>query len=147
MDRSDWLLLLISRDALGVEGPDSLDPVRIQKGMFLLSQRGPARGLYDFRPYNWGPFSRDVYNDLDRLVGLGIAVSEHVPGQSWCRYSLSERGEQRAAEVAVGSDKQSLRWMAELRRFLTARSFGQLLEDVYREFPQYATRSRFASKA
>lgn len=53
-DRSDWLLLLLDRAALEASGPDELDPVRIQKGMFLLSERGSARGLYNFRAYDWG---------------------------------------------------------------------------------------------
>ncbi|MGO9343405.1 MAG: hypothetical protein ACLP6E_12940 [Acidimicrobiales bacterium] len=80
------------RPLLGVEGPDALDPVRIQKGIFLLSERGPAQGVYQFRPYNWGPFSPALYGDLDLLCRLGYLKTEQVPGRTWKRYSVTLRG-------------------------------------------------------
>ena len=99
--RPDWALLLIANEALGVEGPETLDPVRIQKGMFLLSMRGPrgAGDLYRFRPYNWGPFSSDLYGDLDFLVATGALTREHVSGRTWDRFRANGTGDIKSQEV------------------------------------------------
>jgi uncharacterized protein len=141
-ERSDWLLLLLSRDVLGVEGPDYLDPVRIQKGMFLLSERGPAPGAYSFRPYNWGPFSPAIYADVDSLVQDGLVRAEPVPGQSWHRYYTTAQGEARARHMAERIGESNVEWLAQTRRFLTTRGFARLLKDLYDQYPDYATRSQ-----
>jgi hypothetical protein len=143
-ERDDWLLLLIDRDALEADSPKSLDPVRIQKGLFLLSMRGPARDLYSFIPYSWGPFSREVYRDLDGLVAKGLLRREPVPGQNWVRYSVTETGHERAQAFAKNLSAPDRDWLARVRRYLTDRSFGQLLREIYDAYPQYATRSRLS---
>jgi hypothetical protein len=104
-DRSDWLLLLLDRAALEASGPDELDPVRIQKGMFLLSERGPARGLYNFRAYDWGPFSSAIHADLDALTQQGYLDESRVRGRTWSTYRVTVRGHELAVEKAgrVGS--------------------------------------------
>jgi uncharacterized protein YwgA len=143
MNRSDWLLLLLDKVALDVDGPDSLDPVRIQKGMFLLSKRGPAPEAYHFKPYNWGPFSRDVYADLDALQSSGLISAQWPAGQNWARYEPTQEGHARAAALVESLDEAHVTWMREARAFLTTRSFSRLLEDVYELFPEYATQSHF----
>lgn len=143
MGRSDWLLLLLSPDALGAGGPEGLDPVRIQKGMFLLSKMGPSRDVYEFKPYHWGPFSRDIYSDLDALAARGLVSKEPVPGQSWSRWQATAMGEEHAEEFGRTLSPKAVGWVARLRRFLTTRSFNKLLDDVYEEFPEFAVRSQF----
>lgn len=145
MDRSDWILLLVSKAATGADGPDELDPIRIQKGMFLLGERGPARNLYAFRPYNWGPFSRDIYQDLDRLVSRGLLNAKQQPGQSWKRYSATLAGDEVASRLAGTLDGSSVAWMQQCRQFLTERTFSRLLKDVYEAYPGMATKSHFQS--
>jgi len=144
MNRADWILLLLDKDGLQVDGPDAMDPVRIQKGMFLLNERGPAPGLYTFRPYNWGPFSSDVYRDLDTLVEAGLVSATPMPGRSWSVYALTAQGRAVARTVASEAGTDAEQWIAQLRRFLTERSFARLLRDVYAAYPGMATRSHFA---
>ena len=142
VDRHDWLLLLLDKSALGLDGPTKLDPVRIQKGMFLLSKVGPAPGLYEFRPYHWGPFSRDVYSDLNMLQARGLVKSLRVPGQSWSTYTVTPLGESRAMQIGEQLDPGQVEWVRKLRLFLTTRSFKKLLTDVYNQFPEFASKSR-----
>lgn len=144
LDRSDWLLLLLDKAALRADGPDELDPVRIQKGMFLLSERGPARGLYDFRAYDWGPFSSAIYTDLTTLTQHGYLSEERVLGRTWSTYRVTTRGHERAAAAAAAQvGTTSIAWLRQAREFLTTRSFAQLLRDVYTLYPDYAVNSRF----
>lgn len=143
LGRSDWLLLLLDKDALGAQGPQELDPVRIQKGMFLLSERGPARGLYGFRAYDWGPFSSAIYADLDTLTRHGYLSEERVLGRSWSTYKITIRGHEQAAAMASQLDGQAIAWLRQAREFLTTRSFAQLLREIYDLYPDYAVNSRF----
>ena len=142
-DRSDWLVLLLDRAALEASGPDELDPVRIQKGMFLLSERGPARGLYNFRAYDWGPFSSAIYADLDALTQRGYLDESRMRGRTWSTYRVTARGHELAVEKAGRVGSTTVGWLRKAREFLTTRSFAQLLRDIYAEYPNYAVNSRF----
>lgn len=144
LDPADWLLLLLDRAALGAHGSDELDPVRIQKGMFLLSKRGPATSdLYSFRPYDWGPFSSGIYADLASLTRQGLLVEEKKIGRTWSTYRVTPRGHERALRAAARIGEPSTGWLKQAREFLTTRSFAQLLRDVYAMYPDMAVNSRF----
>jgi uncharacterized protein YwgA len=143
LQRSDWLLLLLDRDVLGAQGPDELDPVRVQKGMFLLSKRGPARDLYDFQAYDWGPFSSAIYTDLASLTRQGYLTEERVLGRTWSTYRVTARGHERASAAATQVGDTATAWLRQAREFLTTRSFAQLLREVYSLYPDYAVNSRF----
>jgi hypothetical protein len=142
-DRFGWLLLLLDRDALQASGPADLDPVRVQKGMFLLSERGPARDLYAFRAYDWGPFSSAIYADLDSLTQQNYLEESTVPGRTWSTYRPTANGHAAAVAFAEQIGPDSAAWLRSARDFLTTRSFAQLLRDVYAAYPAYAVNSRF----
>lgn len=142
LNRKDWLLLFVSSETLGLP-PTSLDPVRIQKGMFLLSKRGPARDLYQFEPYNWGPFSAQVYADLDDLIAEGLVQPEEAPGRSWSSFRVTGSGEKVATGLTSEISKDDVDWLNRARRFVTGNSFASLLNKIYAAYPEYATRSKF----
>ncbi|MCL5736925.1 MAG: hypothetical protein M1274_15370 [Actinobacteria bacterium] len=134
---------------LGSGESPNLDPVRIMKGLFLLTMETPntwlsPSGRYRFEPYHYGPFSIDVYQDLDVLDDLGYLDRAPVPGQSWCHYSLTPGGKSVAAECASGMDQRLLCYMAQLRKYVTDLSFRSLLKAVYDRYPAYAEKSVFA---
>lgn len=126
---------------MGATQADGLDPVRIQKGMFLLSKRGPARDVYSFRPYNWGPFSADIYRDLDALEAEGLLQGEQVPGRTWRLFTTTPQGEDRARQVAQTLNPEHLQWLSRTRQFVGTRSFTKLLREIYSAYPEYAGKS------
>jgi uncharacterized protein YwgA len=144
MERRDWLLVLAA-----LKGPAvGLDPVRLQKGMFLLAHEGgvPADEAYHFEPYNYGPMSRELYRDLDALEAAGLVERVDVPGQSWQRYRASERGlaaAQALINQAGPETQDSARRLYEIKRDISAKTFSGLLSDVYERYPLYATKSVF----
>jgi hypothetical protein len=138
--RQQWLLLFISGTALGTED-SPLDPVRIQKGLFLLEMSGRAGHLYDFQPYNWGPFSAEIYRDLDTLVASGFVAEDPVPGHTWRQYRTTAHGESQARQFATAAPADTLDWLARARLYVTGQPFARLLRDIYRRFPQYAAQS------
>jgi uncharacterized protein YwgA len=125
-------------------GP-ALDPVRIQKSLFLITQRNliPSDQRYTFEPYNYGPYSFAARDDLDALVAEGLAAQYGVPGYSWSRYHLTDRGLARLRELFVHTDNGCLEEAAAVKQHVADVSFNTLLSEVYEEFPDYATRSVF----
>jgi uncharacterized protein YwgA len=115
------------------------------KGLFLLSREGPGelRNLYAFKPYDYGPFDKAVYLDIEELTGEGLTRSEGVPYSSRKVYRLTEVGEARAESIRRGMDLPALKAIDGTKRLVTGMSFNQLLRYVYERHPDMATRSRF----
>ena len=145
MRARDWLLLLIASETGSRSG---LDPVRLQKGMFLFAQETalPRRERYRFVPYNYGPMSRGLYRGLRDLVRAGWVERRGVPGLGWSRYAVTPAGAARAAELeaALGPRARTrLEALRAIRERIATQSFGALLTDVYDRYPGYATHSVF----
>jgi uncharacterized protein YwgA len=148
MSRRDWLLVLCAYQG----APRGLDPVRIQKGMFLFSRSGtrPSAQHYDFRPYDYGPMSPQIYKDLDALVQVGLLEARAVPGKQWARYVATARGRRVAAERlkvrTSAEDKASAQRLFEIKRSIADVSFNELLQRVYDEHPDMAVNSVFPQR-
>jgi uncharacterized protein len=144
LKRENWLLLLLG---LKTDSPlhVALDPVRIQKGMFLLAQESdlPIGQRYEFQPYNWGPYSRELRRDLDRLVSEGLVAAQEVPGYSWKQYSLSHAGLATARQTLATASRAAVALLLDIRRRVTDVTFEELLKDVYSKYPEYAVNSLF----
>jgi uncharacterized protein len=142
MARADWVLLLLG--FRGVDG-QGLDPVRVQKGMFLFAQESgaPSEECYEFEAYNYGPYSFALRNDLDRLVAEGLVAAEAVLGYTWKRYKLTAEGMRKAKKVNRKADRHVARKLFQIKQTVSGKSFNKLLREVYDEYPEFATRSIF----
>jgi uncharacterized protein YwgA len=142
MSRRDWLLLF-----LGFKGADgaALDPVRVQKGMFLFANEAgaPPAERYEFEPYNYGPYSFDLRSDLGQLVREGLATAEPVPGYTWSRYKLTGDGMAKAKDLRDKAPRKFARKLFEIKQSVTSQSFNALLRDVYDRYPEFAANSIF----
>ncbi|MGH2957602.1 MAG: hypothetical protein ACRDL6_11485 [Solirubrobacterales bacterium] len=137
----DWLLLLIALPG----APQGLDPVRLQKGAFLLAREAglsPSEA-YSFEPYNYGPMSRPLYGDVERLCREGLAERRPVEGYSWGRLKPTERGRDRARGFGARADPSTLAHLRRIKHRISAMTFAELLDDLYERYPEYATRSVF----
>ena len=123
MTAKDWLLVFIACDEASdgerAEAP-GLDPVRLQKGMFLLAREGglPVRQRYRFIPYNYGPMSRGVYRDVGLLADERLLAERPVPGYTWGRLVATERGRALARELVAQDAAATPERLAALRRAL-----------------------------
>ena len=99
--RKDIILLLLYVPGVsGTIGEPIKGRTRLMKGIFLFNQelakrfrRGlvPAEGeVYEFFPWSFGPFSRDVYSDLDFLIGMAYVQAEMVESQGASEETVSE---------------------------------------------------------
>lgn len=144
MTPSDWLLLLIAARP----NRQGLDPIRLQKGMFLLAREGgiAARERYWFVPYNYGPMSPALYRDLERMEEEGLVERALVLDESWRRLTVTEAGMERARNLRRRARRRSPEGVTELsriKRAIVRMTFAELIADVYRRYPYFARRSVF----
>jgi uncharacterized protein YwgA len=126
--------------------PSGLDPVRIQKGMFLLAKEGglPEDEVYDFGAYHYGPMSSAVYDDVDELEAAGLIRGEKVPGYSWKRYRPTTKGIEAARAMKGEASRDGVRKLFEIKQHVVSKTFSGLLREIYAKYPEYASRSVFS---
>ncbi len=139
MTASDWLLLLFD----GAERP--LDRVRIQKAMFLFAMRSKADDSekYEFVPYNYGPFSFEIYPDLAHFERAGWIEDKNGRLASFPAYMLTLAGERRASELKMEAPTERLEFLRGIRSWVQERGFSRLLDDIYERYPEFAVNSVF----
>lgn len=140
------LPLLLADSVAASRGDYPLDRIRLQKALFLVSMRGPARwaGTYDYKPYDWGPYCRDVTRDMAGLVRAGLVRVEPFPGSTHGQYVTTRSGRRESERARAAVDGTEARFLDEVRRYVTGLSFNALLREVYSEYPDYAVNSKFS---
>lgn len=146
MRRDDLPLMLASAPVAGDGETQPLDRIRMQKAVFIAEQRGPDgwTGLYKFQPYNWGPFSRQLSSDLDRLQEKELLTTELGRFGRYPAFVTTALGELRAAEAWLQLPATHKGFLKDVRAFVATRSFNDLLRDVYAAFPMFAINSQFS---
>lgn len=146
VDRRALPLLLASARFASDAETEPLDRLRMQKGVFLLEMNGPAewRDLYPFKPYDWGPFSRDLIRDLPAMAEEGLITEERLPRRGYPAYRTTEPGEMVVADALRTLPPTRVEFVRRVRQFVTTRAFSRLLRDVYEVYPEYALKSRFS---
>jgi uncharacterized protein len=84
VNQNDLALVLVSRLAGRPGERYPLDRIRVQKAVFLLTQRGSQswRSLYFYKPYNWGPYSVQLAFDMNLMESMGLVETTDAPGAS-----------------------------------------------------------------
>jgi len=138
MERKDWILVLLHATEGG-----HLDRVRIVKGLFLLSQESPEplENFYSFYPYLYGPFSSEIYSDLDELIEENLIAIDLKIAPSWSQYRLTDKGSSRAKELWKALSKPIRQKLSEIAKNVLSLSFSKLLTYVYGKYPDYARES------
>jgi uncharacterized protein YwgA len=142
MQPHDRLLLFIALDG----APGGLDPIRLQKGMFLfaMDDGSDPSEAYDFVPYNYGPMSAQIYRDLESLAEQGLIEAKEVQGQSWSRYIATESGLVAARDLLSKEPSEATaRLLYGIKADVSSHTYKEVLEDVYDRFPEYASKSVF----
>jgi hypothetical protein len=143
--RSEWLILLTALEG----APGGLDPVRLQQSLFLFSRCPgvPLRSKYAFEPGVYGAISDELYEDLDRLVEERMLEPEPVKGAHWSLYKPIDATFERATRILRRAEADDLvdaaRQLAQIKQYVSSVGFGELLERVYAEHPEFAANSVF----
>jgi hypothetical protein len=142
---SEWLVLFTALEGV----PEGLDPVRLQQSLFLFSRCPdlPAQSKYAFEPGVYGAISDELYEDLDRLVDERMLEPVPVKGAHWSLYKPIDATFERATRILRRAEADEVvdatRQLAEIKRYVSSVGFGELLERVYAEHPEFAANSVF----
>ena len=130
--------------ALSVAGGATHTPVQVQKLFFLIDQeisKHIGGKHFDFEPYNYGPFDRAVYQELEMLAAKGYV--EFVPQSTWSSYRLTEDGQAKGEEYLAKLDKKAVSYIRDVSEFVRSLSFTQLVSAIYKAYPKMRENSVF----
>jgi hypothetical protein len=135
--------MVLAALAAGGDGA-AFSPVQAQKLFFLIDRElaafvdGPH---FDFQPYDYGPFDRMVYQELERLSHQGLAEIERRGHYRIYRLSGAGLEQGRAALNLVGVDVRQ--YLAQLATWVRSLSFQQLVAAIYNRYPEMKVNSVF----
>ncbi|MCW5556797.1 MAG: hypothetical protein KIT22_03000 [Verrucomicrobiae bacterium] len=128
--------------------PDHLySPVQVQKLFFLIDklvtpQMG-ARPFFDFQPYHYGPFDRNVYEEIEHLENDGLVEIVRDQDLRKRRFRLLPGGKDEGATVLNLLKPEVQAFVRNLSEFVRNTSFPQLVSAIYQKFPEMKARSVF----
>lgn len=108
-----------------------------------LSDNLPALKFYDdWKPLRYGPFSRNLSNDIEKCVGDRTICKETVdPDRKIYRYALTIKGRAQWRKMMnrftseIGAMREKISYMQTIRLEL-------LVKEIYRAYPEYAAHSK-----
>jgi uncharacterized phage-associated protein len=169
------MMLLAAPGSRGKEGEAVQGTTRLQKLLFLIEHEAnirPAKGKdFDFTAWKFGPVSKDLYDDLEKLENLGLLESEPVSQASTTeldeyglsfddlmgeegsqsrdnfeekRYRLTPKGSQWVRDHETS--KETADKIRRIKEKYGALSLQDLLHYVYTRFPNMTTASEIKGK-
>ena len=165
LDREDILLLLMS--ALSACGTKQrvAGITRLEKMMFLLQKEtafsGKLQNKFNFEPWKFGPFSREIYEDLDLLASLGLVEAEVQELPSYAEYteedklieqedfepivqklfSLTDRGCRVAEKLRAAISEKDWAEVGQLKKRFEKVPLTRLIQYVYQKYPETTSKS------
>jgi len=140
MERKDLMLA-----ALAAAGENaSFTPVQVQKLFFLIDREaaqfvdGPH---FAFSPYDYGPFDRQVYAELERLEAEGLAATDR--SMRYRLYRLTNRGYAEGAELLPKIPEPARTFVSQAAKWVRSLSFQQLVAAIYKRYPEMKANSIF----
>jgi len=117
----------------------------LMKYAFLFQMEGNGRRrYYQFVPYHYGPFAKEIYDDLERLRADGLVSVENDTEEDKTRLTLVDPSK---AEAALADFPDDLK--EDVTAILDAYGdldHNALLKTVYEKYPAYAKKSRVHKK-
>lgn len=147
------LVLAYTRDGEPIDGR-----TRLQKMVFVIQQELTSTGTlpdeqrYEFFPYDYGPFSKELAETVDAMIEAGLLAENEVEydeeGNVKYLYELKPSGralvedELTAANASMMDARELVEKVEEIkRRFNEELSLPEVIDEVYAEYPEYAENS------
>src|SRR3989344_2651663 len=138
MARSDMVLAALAAAGEG----RSFSPVQVQKLFFLLGREASrlvAGPHFNFQPYDYGPFDRDVYVELDALRFGGLV--DTAGSSNYRRYALTPAGFEAGCQVLATWSEDARVYAAQVVQWVQKLSFQQLVSSIYTKYPDMKVNS------
>lgn len=135
--------LIVAALAAGGENA-SFSPVQVQKLFFIIDREAaPLIGgpFFAFQPYDYGPFDRSVYDELDALEEDGSIKTEN--SGRYRVYSLTPDGFATGVAQLDALPLMTKQYIKNVAAWVRALSFQQLVAAVYKRYPDMKVNSIF----
>jgi len=139
MSRQELILAALSTARGG-----SFSPVEIQKMFFLIDKNIPEEVCgphFDFKPWNYGPFDKSVYFEMNKLSDEGLVNIEHFGRLR--SYKNSIEGQSKGEELFSQLSEKAKKYIADISYFVRKCTFSQLVTAIYRDYPEMKVNSVF----
>lgn len=144
LSRLDILLLLLEKGSDSIPIGAIRGKTRLQKLLFLLQHELKKRGYkarYAFRPYLYGPYSRELYTDVEWLRMSGLVevrtTFDKNVGQI-TDFAVTEKGRRRLIDMMNSQLHKSLDEVVEIVITKYGKmGVAQLVEFVHEKFSNY----------
>lgn len=140
LDRKHFVLA-----AIALQGENaSFTPVQVQKLFFLIDREIPESTNgphFSFKPYDYGPFDRDVYLEIEKLKQEGDAIITNGLGVR--TYKLSGKGLTKGARLSTFLPEDANKYIKRAGEFVRRLSFDQLVSSIYKAYPEMRENSVF----
>jgi hypothetical protein len=121
-------------------------PVQMQKLLFLIDRQIPEHvggPHFHFEPYHYGPFDRNVYNQLDQLSARGLVAIDYASAPR--RFALTATGAAIGAAALERLPDPARDFINRTSHFVRTQSFSSLVSAIYKAFPDMKVNSVFQS--
>jgi len=141
MNRSELVLAVL---AAGNGG--AYTPVQVQKLFFLIDKKlsdhtgGP---FFNFIPYDYGPFDKEVYRAIEALSESGEAEIIRNPCVGLKEYRLTTAGQKKGEQILRSLDLDNSDFIKRLSEFVRSLSFAELVSAIYKAYPEMKVNSVF----
>jgi uncharacterized protein YwgA len=128
-------------------GGYSFSPVQVQKLLFLVDKNLPrtiGAPFFNFQPYDYGPFDKNVYLELENLSKEGLVEISYENSASQRWYTLTLQGNKKAQDIAAQLDSKNADYIKSLSDFVRRLSFCDLVSAIYKAYPETKVKSVFA---
>lgn len=146
INRMDLLLMLLLADGQSGRINEPIEGnTRLQKELFLSQKKLREFGVerpYSFRPYHYGPYSKEIYNDIDWLKRKGIIEESSTYNQFGGivrKLALTTRGIQKTKNmIKERALHDQYKIIKDVKRKFNDMSVVELVEFTHREYSDYA---------
>lgn len=119
-----------------------LTPVQLQKAAFLLDRNGVASG-FQFRPYDYGPFDRTVYDEASVLAERGLVSINPAQWGRWNVYAATEEGIDAGRALLERLPPNHAAYVRDVVEWVSNQSFASLVKSIYQQYPEMKENSIF----
>ena len=141
------IALMYAGDGEPIEGR-----TRLQKLVFLMQKRLEEAGEdplqsddYEFIPYDYGPFSKELYDDLDEIMARNMVEGREEnldEDKVKYNYKIQEDGEQWVSDQLSKKEAQRILELAEeIKNEYGDVYLSDLIDEVYSRYPKCAENS------
>lgn len=132
-NRKDILIAIVA--AAGEKG---LDPVQLQKSVFLVGEKFEGclpEDFYQFKPHDYGPMAVDVYRDIEACC-YDRSVDVRADADNRPNYLVREQTKGALPDRLDSEIRRIVAWV-------TCMSFNELIRAIYYRYPEQQENSKF----